>query len=122
MPVTPEQLQRIVTAQEWDPFAVLGPHREHSGNAEQIRIRAFLPDAAEVACLTHPQHMDPLPMTLVAPDGVFEAVIPEEVFNPTYQFRVTTTQGNIFQQYDPYAFSPVLSEFDVHLFGEGKTL
>ena len=55
MPVTPEQLQRIVNAQEWDPFSVLGPHRESSGNTEHIRIRAFLPDAAEVACLPH-QH------------------------------------------------------------------
>ncbi len=33
MPVTPEQLQRILTAQEWDPFSVLGPHRESHGNA-----------------------------------------------------------------------------------------
>jgi 1,4-alpha-glucan branching enzyme len=119
MPVTPEQLQRIVNAQEWDPFSVLGPHRESSGNTEYIRIRAFLPDAAEVACLPH-RHTKPLPMTLVAADGVFEAVVPEGVLDPTYQFRVTTTQGQTFQQYDPYAFSPVLSDFDVHLFGEGK--
>ena len=34
MPVTPEQLQRILTAQEWDPFSVLGPHRESHGNAD----------------------------------------------------------------------------------------
>jgi 1,4-alpha-glucan branching enzyme len=120
MPVTPEQLQRILTAQEWDPFSVLGPHRESDGKAEHIRIRAFLPDAAEVACLPHQQHGDPLPMTLVAPDGLFEAVFPGKALDPTYLFRVTTTQGNTFQQYDPYAFSPVLSEFDLHLFGEGK--
>jgi 1,4-alpha-glucan branching enzyme len=120
MPVTPEQLQRILTAQEWDPFSVLGPHRESDGKAEHIRIRAFLPDAAEVACLPHQQHGDPLPMKLVAPDGLFEAVFPGKALDPTYLFRVTTTQGNTFQQYDPYAFSPVLSEFDLHLFGEGK--
>jgi 1,4-alpha-glucan branching enzyme len=120
MPVTPEQLQRILTAQEWDPFSVLGPHRESDGKVEHIRIRAFLPDAAEVACLPHQQHGDPLPMKLVAPDGLFEAVFPGKALDPTYLFRVTTTQGNTFQQYDPYAFSPVLSEFDLHLFGEGK--
>jgi 1,4-alpha-glucan branching enzyme len=120
MPVTPEQLQRILTAQEWDPFSVLGPHRESHGNTEQIRIRAFLPDAAEVACLPPQQHADPLPMTLVAPDGLFEAVFQGKALAPTYQFRVTTTQGSTIQQYDPYAFSPVLSDFDLHLFGEGK--
>jgi len=120
MPITPEQVQRILTAQEGDPFSVLGPHRERDGKAEHIRIRAFLPDAAEVACLPHEQHADSLPMTLVAPPGVFEAVFPGKVLDPTYLFRVTTTQGNTFQQYDPYAFSPVLSEFDLHLFGEGK--
>ena len=50
MPLSPEQLQRILNAQEWDPFSVLGPHRESHGNTEHIRIRAFLPNAAEVAC------------------------------------------------------------------------
>ena len=120
MPVTPEQLQRILNAQEWDPFSVLGPHRETNGNVEQIRIRAFLPDAAEVACLPPQQHADPLSMTLIAPDGLFEAVFQGKALASTYQFRVTTTQGSIIQQYDPYAFSPVLSEFDLHLFGEGK--
>jgi 1,4-alpha-glucan branching enzyme len=120
MPVTPEQLQRLLTAQEGDPFSVLGPHRERQDKAEHIRIRAFLPDAAEVTCLPHQQHAETLPMTLVAPDGVFEAVFPGKVLDPTYLFRVVTTQGNTFQQYDPYAFSPVLSEFDLHLFGEGK--
>ena len=120
MPVTPEQLQRILNAQEWDPFSVLGPHRESRGNGEHIRIRAFLPDAAEVSCLPHQPDMDPVPMTLVAPEGLFEAVFPGKVVDPTYQFRVTTTHGNTSQQYDPYAFSPVLSDFDLHLFGEGK--
>jgi 1,4-alpha-glucan branching enzyme len=120
MPLTTEQLQRILTAQEGDPFSVLGPHTEKLGKAEQIRIRAFLPDAAEVTCLLHQQHADTLPMTLVAPDGVFEAVFSGKVLDPTYLFRIVTTQGNTFQQYDPYAFSPVLSEFDLHLFGEGK--
>ena len=120
MPVTLEQLQRILTAQEWDPFSVLGPHRESRGNDEQIRIRAFLPDAAEVSCLPHQPDTDPLPMTLVAPDGLFEAVFKGASLAPSYQLRVTTTQGSTFQQYDPYAFSPVISEFDLHLFGEGK--
>ena len=119
MPVTPEQLQRILKAQEWDPFSIFGPHREKNGKIEQIRIRAFLPEAAEVACLPA-QHPDPLPMTLVAPDGLFEAVFPGHNIDPTYRFRVTTTQGSTFQQYDPYAFSPVLSDVDLHLFGEGK--
>ena len=120
MPITPEQLQRILTAREWDPFSVLGPHREISGKPGQIRIRAFLPDAAEVACLPNSSKTKLLPMTLVAPEGLFEVIVPEKKLDPTYQFRVTTTQGTTSQQYDPYAFSPVLSEFDLHLFGEGK--
>jgi len=120
MPLTPEQLQRILNAQEGDPFSVLGPHRERHGKTVQIRIRAFLPDAAEVACFPYAQHTNPFSMTLVAPDGLFEAVFQGNTLDPTYQFRVTTTQGRTFQQYDPYAFSPVLSEFDLHLFGQGK--
>ena len=120
MPVTPEQLQRVLTAQEWDPFSVLGPHPERHGDSELIRIRAFLPDAAKVAWLPPQESSKPLLMTLVDSDGIFEAVFSGATLDPSYQFRITTNQGHIIQQYDPYAFSPVLSEFDLHLFGEGK--
>jgi len=120
MSLSPEQLQRILNAQEWDPFSILGPHRESYGKTEHIRIRAFLPEAAEVVCLPHQPYADSLPMTLVFPEGIFEVVFHGNMLDPTYQFRVTTTEGRTFQQYDPYAFSPVLSEFDLHLFGEGK--
>ncbi len=120
MTLSSEQLQRILNAQEWDPFSVLGPHWERHGKTEHIRIRAFLPEASEVVCLPHQPHADSLPMTLVSPEGIFEVVFQGNTLDPTYQFRVTTTEGRTFQQYDPYAFSPVLSEFDLHLFGEGK--
>ena len=58
-------------------------------------------------------------MSLVAPEGVFEAVVPQEAIDPTYQLRVTCSTGEVVQQHDPYAFSPVLSDFDLHLFSQG---
>ncbi len=120
MPITPEQLQRVLTAREWDPFSVLGPHPERHGDTDQVRIRAFLPEAAQVAWLPPQQPSQPLLMTLVDAGGIFETVVPGAALDPSYQFQITTNQGRIIQQHDPYAFSPVLSEFDLHLFGEGK--
>ena len=36
-----------------------------------------------------------------------------------YQLEYTDADGNTWRSYDPYSFSPTLSEFDRHLFGAG---
>ncbi len=120
MPVTSQQLQRLIHAREWEPFSVLGPHPEDLHGVGHIRIRAFLPEAAEAQCIPSPESKNVLSMDRVSSEGLFETVFPAKDIAPTYQFRITTSDGHVVQRYDPYAFSPVLSEFDLHLFGEGK--
>ena len=44
----------------------------------------------------------------------------ESETRPTYQLRSLDTKGEITTLHDPYAFTPFLSDFDLHLFGEGK--
>ncbi len=120
MPLSPEQLDRIVKAEESDPFSVLGPHYTRNGDEECLSIRAFLPEAKEVDCLVDDPLMPPISMKMLSSEGVFEAVIPKKISDLSYCFRLITTQGAILERRDPYAFSPILSELDLHLFGEGK--
>ncbi|MGD9849917.1 MAG: 1,4-alpha-glucan branching protein GlgB [Nitrospirales bacterium] len=120
MALTPSRIQRLLDAQEWDPFSILGPHKEQKGGQSHIRVRAFLPDAAEVVCVTGQDEQPIIPMEMAHPGGIYEAAFPEKIFVTPYQLRMTTHEGKVIQHHDPYAFAPILSEFDLHLFGEGK--
>ncbi|WNM62910.1 1,4-alpha-glucan branching protein GlgB [Candidatus Nitrospira neomarina] len=120
MPTLSNRFQRLVSATEWDPFSVLGPHRGESTDSSGVCIRAFLPDAAEVAVLPGRNGNTPIPMKLVHPAGVFEARWEGHSLGTDYQFRIVDRQGKSSQRHDPYAFLPRISDFDLHLFGEGK--
>ncbi len=120
MPTLSNRFQRLVSATEWDPFSVLGPHRGESTDSSGICIRAFLPEAAEVVVLPGQNGSTPIPMNLVHPDGVFEARLGGHPLGTDYQFRIVDRQGKASQRHDPYAFLPLISDFDLHLFGEGK--
>ena len=120
MPTFSHHFQRLVSAREWDPFSVLGPQRDASTGSSGVCVRAFLPEAVEVTFLPEQTGRSPVPMKLVHPEGVFEARWEGYVLDTRYQFRIVDRQGKATQRHDPYAFSPLISDFDLHLFGEGK--
>jgi len=107
-----DELQRVIDAKHHDPFSVLGRHP--AGKGSEI-IRVFLPQAERVKILDN--------------DVELERITGSDLFcwqgNATtlphhYQFSWQDRQGQQHTHYDPYSFLPVLSEFDLHLFGEGK--
>ena len=51
-------------------------------------------------------------------DGVFAAEVPRRKKRFDYKLRMTRG-GNVWTEYDPYAFGNVLGEFDEYLLGEG---
>ncbi|MDH3504212.1 MAG: 1,4-alpha-glucan branching protein GlgB [Nitrospirota bacterium] len=120
MPTLSNRFQRLVSAMEWDPFSVLGPQRDESTDSSGVCIRAFLPEAAEVVLLPGQNGSTPVPMKLVHPDGVFETRWDGPSLGTDYQFRIVDRQGKAALRHDPYAFPPLISDFDLHLFGEGK--
>jgi 1,4-alpha-glucan branching enzyme len=99
-----------------DPFGILGPHASADGRG--TIIRAFQP-AARAVELRLADTGELRPMTAVGPDGVFEAVLAEPRDRvPPYRLRVTFSD-HVIEVGDPYRFGRVLSDFDLHLFGEG---
>lgn len=92
-----------------DPFAFLGLHRE----GEFFVLRVFHPYASEVKLSGAPDKFK-----RIHPDGLFEwrgSVAPAV----PYQLSITQ-EGKEKLSYDPYAFPPQLTSFDLHLFNEGK--
>jgi 1,4-alpha-glucan branching enzyme len=102
-----------------NPFAVLGPHRDAEGS---IVIRAVQPAARTIEVrlvaggAVHPMRR--------RDTGLFEATVPVAAAGelPDYRLRVTFNGGHTIEIDDPYRYGRVLTDFDLHLFGEGTHL
>jgi len=113
----------IVRAEHPNPFSILGPHgtaKEHA-----ITIRVFRPEASKVAVLWG-SNRQAYSAARRDPAGFYEAVIPAtgglaptEISPSAYQLRITESDGETCETYDPYAFPPLLTDYDLYLLGEG---
>ncbi len=107
------ELRRIIEARHHDPAAVLGYHPD----GEEEVVRSFLPHAREVRL-----NDDGPRLTRRAGTDVFEWRGPHGTVRRPYVISWVDEGGEPHRQHDPYAFPPQLSEFDLHLFGEGRHL
>ena len=105
------QAQRILDARHHDPFDYLGKHPALDG----VVIRAFIPDATRASIIDGNYQMQPLAST-----GLFEWHGNGELIPDRYQIHWQDRWGTPHTAYDPYCFPLQLSDFDIHLFGEGK--
>ena len=124
---TPEQhflgeIESILRAEHGEPFAILGRHPVQVGAERAIAVRAFLPRANEVTVVLENGGAS-YPARRIHPDGFFEAVIPYSdgiLASPTsYRLHLGYWDGSNEGVYDPYAFPPLLTDFDLHLITEG---
>ncbi|BAU40460.1 1,4-alpha-glucan branching enzyme [Leptolyngbya sp. O-77] len=116
--VAPDQVNRIVWNQHHDPFEVLGPHQITQDDKTVWVVRAYLPnaDAAWVVC---PEERTEYPMESTHHPHFFECLLERSELS-NYQLRIKEGDHERVT-YDPYAFrSPLLTDFDIHLFAEGN--
>jgi 1,4-alpha-glucan branching enzyme len=109
--LTGEQI-RISAARHHDPFAVLGRHEDAGGTV----IRAFLPSATEARIA----ECEGLLMSRLPDSDLFEwrgdaSALPEH-----YSLIWLDEARREHCARDPYTFPPQISDFDLHLFGEGR--
>ncbi len=118
-----EEVRQIIAADHSDPFHVLGAHPVNVDGKPGVAIRAFLPEAAEAWVVREggkgsgePQV---LPLGRVGGEGFRERLFAGETYVFPYRLRVQDREGYTWEFEDPYRFPPVLSDFDLHLMGEG---
>jgi 1,4-alpha-glucan branching enzyme len=114
--VSETQIKQIVFAYHHDPFQVLGAHPLEVEGQARVAIRAFLPEASQAFVIDDAGQEYPL--TRVHAHGFFEAVLERQEVFP-YRLKIQDRYGNEVVTLDPYAFMPVLSDFDRQLLGEG---
>ena len=109
----------IVNGEHSDPHTVLGMHEMEEDGRKAVVVRAFLPNAAGITVIDYANKRKKYPMERLHADGFFEVTIADREDWFRYQLEYTDADGNTWRSYDPYSFSPTLSEFDRHLFGAG---
>jgi 1,4-alpha-glucan branching enzyme len=116
--ISPHQIDLIVCNQHHDPFEVLGPHRIEQGESLVWVVRTYQPKADSVWVILPEERLE-ISMQPTHHGHFFEALIDRPELK-NYQLKVR--QGERERViYDPYSFSsPVLTEYDLHLFGEGN--
>ncbi|MEO7558535.1 MAG: 1,4-alpha-glucan branching enzyme, partial [Gammaproteobacteria bacterium] len=108
------ELQMLVEARHHDPFSVLG---RHTLGAQESVIRAYIPGAAQISIETPAAR---LPMQRLPGTDLFEWHGESAQVPGHYQLTWEDASHNSLRGYDPYCFPPQLSEYDLHLFAEGK--
>jgi len=101
---------RIIEARHHDPFTVLGAHSK----GKKTTIRCFLPHTQK-AWLSDKQ-----PLQRIEGTDLFEWTGPSDEISIPYGIYRTADSGDLAEHIDPYSFPPQLSEYDLHLFSEGK--
>ncbi|HYP63022.1 MAG TPA: hypothetical protein VEQ16_04005, partial [Acidocella sp.] len=117
------RINALVAGRSADPFGLLGPHPVPSGWA----IRFFIPWAVEASIIFRNPAHSPAKIAgavKVRQEGLFEATWPSEQTTApqpaSYKIQYHTQQGDTFDVFDPYAFPYLLTDFDLHLIGEGR--
>ncbi len=105
-------LQRILDATHHDPFAVLG---RHPISKTQTIVRVFLPRASAAHIVENSA-----PLQRIGNTDLFQWQGDTTQLPSRYSINWLDSDGNPHVSYDPYCFEPQLSEYDLHLFGEGK--
>src|SRR5262249_38242855 len=103
----------VIEGRHPDPFHYLGWHPEGGTPV----VRAFLPDATEVAAIDEQGHATMLPR--IHDVGLFAGEL--RCAQPCYRLRARFGD-RIVEMEDPYRFPPVLSDMDLHLLAEGTHL
>jgi 1,4-alpha-glucan branching enzyme len=101
-----------------DPFAVLGPHAEGLGTI----VRAFHPAARSID-LRLMATGELRSMTKRDAEGLYEVRLEAAGSGPAsaldYRLRITFPDDHAIELDDPYRYGRVLTDFDLHLIGEG---
>ncbi|MFN3656599.1 MAG: 1,4-alpha-glucan branching protein GlgB [Pseudolabrys sp.] len=108
--LTPEA-RDIIAGRHADPFYYLGPHRA----GDRTVVRVFLPEADAVSIVSEGgEHA----LARLDPAGLFEGPLDGPA---RYRLRARFGQNEV-EMEDAYRFPPVLSDYDLHLLGEGNHL
>ena len=106
-----DEARAVVTGRHSDPFTVLGPHTDK----DRTVLRVLMPRASRVIAIQDGGQEQEL--IQIEDSGLFSGPIT----NARYRLRARFGDSEV-ELEDPYRFPPLLTDFDLHLLGEGNHL
>lgn len=106
-----DAVKAIIYGMHGTPYDVLGMHQHEGG----VVVRTFQPFASRVEVIAGGESRE---LGRVHKDGLFELVMDgRKPFK--YRLKMTDSQGHAWEIDDPYGLPVRLTDFDLHLIGEG---
>ena len=106
-----DEAKAVVAGRHSDPFTVLGPHTDK----DRTVLRVLMPRASRVIAIQDGGQEQEL--IQIEDSGLFSGPIK----NARYRLRARFGDSEV-ELEDPYRFPPLLTDFDLHLLGEGNHL
>jgi 1,4-alpha-glucan branching enzyme len=116
--IHPDALTTLLQGDHGAPFDILGVHPHDN---RHVSIRVFRPWAESIAVVVEPGGAR-YEMERVHEGGLFAAVVPGKRDKLRYRMEVNAHGGWHESVHDAYNFAPLLTDFDLHLLGEGTDL
>src|SRR5690349_11835615 len=122
----PQELHLLENLESTDPFSKFGYHHITVNRQTCGVIRVYNPQFKKVEIVWEdggPQGGGPqgghIECEYASGSGCFEALFPDRLEFFPYRIRATYHSGLVTEYEDPYAILPVLSDYDMFLFGKG---
>ena len=117
-------IEALVQARHPLPRSLLGYHEVPGTVAGEptCLVRVLEPDAVAVQVHWDDGVRDAIALRQVHPVGLFEGRVPYRRPAQPYRLHVVYRDGAEADKNDAYFFAPQLSDYDLHLFGEGNHL
>jgi 1,4-alpha-glucan branching enzyme len=117
-----ESFNSLFRADHGAPFTILGPHPVDTPQGKALAIRALIPDAEKLEVVfSDPEEVHPAER--IHSGGGFEVLLrgvaATRAIPGGYKFRFQYPDGVVREIHDPYNFPSLLTDFDLHLMGEG---
>ncbi len=114
-----KRIELIARFEDDQPALTLGAHLL-SDPDKRIIISAYLPRAAEAWVKPLNGKQKKQPMKKIHPSGLFQTVYTDEKSLFPYRFESVDDSGYRTEFDDPYVYSTDITDYDLHLMGEGN--
>ena len=114
-----EEIYRVIKGEHNDPFSVLGMHIIESKKKKSVTVRAFLPFASQCYVIDLEKD-EKTEMDKIDEAGFFEINFKDKTELFKYKLMTIDNSGHTYTFYDPYSFWPVITDYDLYLFNEGR--
>jgi 1,4-alpha-glucan branching enzyme len=120
-----QEILKIVEGSHGNPHNILGMREVATKTAKstktKLEVGVFCPGADAVWVFDETEQEKPdkyHSLKLIHIDGFFEGMFPSR--DKWFRYKLRVQQGeSIWEFHDPYSFMPVITDMDLHLFGEG---